>query len=854
VSAVLLLERSAPLNLLHERLDQVRGDGRGRLVLVSGEAGVGKTSVVRALQARERATPTLEGACEPLFTPRPLGPFLDIFAALGGQLVSVAEAAPAPAELIAALSGCLRRSHLIVLEDLHWADAATLDVLRMLGRRVRSLRALVVGTYRDDELGRDHPLRIVLGELPAAERIRLEPLSVGAVRELAGGPADELYALTGGNPFYVTELLAGGDSRPPASVRDAVLARAARLDSQARQLLDAAAVARPRAELWLLEAIAPRELPAIERCLASGVLDSEGNAVRFRHEIARSTIEESLPPDRYVALHQATLRALAGRADPARLAHHADAAGDTAAVIEHATAAATRASALSAHREAAAQYDRALRHGDELATAVRADLLERAAFACYLTGRFDDAVARAHDALDAIRTLGDSRREGVLLLALARYVWYRGDTDQSLEMIRRGIAVLEKLPPGPELAAAYLRMSGTGATDWDLTTATTWGRRAIALAEQLEEPELLSMALNSTGIAELGAGVEAGAEKLERGLALTLEHSLEEATARSRQNIACARILRREWVAADAQIDALEAYLAERDLGAIWVYTCGWKAWAELERGHWGRAVSLAKEVLDQPGIGPPTRLMPLVVLGLVRARRGDPAVWEALDEALLLAEQMRETQRVVPVAVARAEAYWLRGQPQHVETETDRALALLAERQQPWALGPIAIWRHRAGMTTRLTSPVPPAFAAELHGDPAGAAQLWRQLGCPYDAAVSTIASGDEGLLKESLDELQGLGATPAARLVARQLRARGARSVPHGPRARTKANPAGLTERQLDVLRLLASGATDIEIASQLFLSKKTVNHHVSAILSKLNARNRTEASAAAARLGIV
>lgn len=194
------------------------------------------------------------------------------------------------------------------------------------------------------------------------------------------------------------------------------------------------------------EAIAPQDLPAVERCLATGVLESEGNALRFRHEIARSTIEESLPPDRYVALHRATLRVLAGRADPARLAHHADAAGDAAAVIEHAKAAATRASALSAHREAAEQYDRALRHADELRTATRADLFERAAAACYLTGRFDDAVAHGRDALDAIRTLGDARREGVLLLALARYVWYCGDTSESNEMIRRAAAV-EKLPP-----------------------------------------------------------------------------------------------------------------------------------------------------------------------------------------------------------------------------------------------------------------------------------------------------------------------------------------------------------------------------------------------------------------------
>jgi tetratricopeptide (TPR) repeat protein len=311
----------------------------------------------------------------------------------------------------------------------------------------------VVGTYRDDELERHHPLRIVLGDLPRVDRIRLEPLSAAAVAELAGAPADDLYTRTGGNPFYVTELLAAGaGGETPATVRDAVLARAARLDPQARRLLDATAVARPRAELWLLEAIAGQELAAIERCFASGVLRSEGTAVRFRHEIARAAIEESLPPDRYVSLHRAALQALVGRADPARLAHHADAADDAAAVLEHATAAAARASAHSAHREAAQHYDRALHHADALATDARADLLERAARECYLTGRFDDAVARGREALDTVRTLGDRLRQGVLLLSLSRYVWYRGDTDEARELDRRAIAVLEELPPGPELA------------------------------------------------------------------------------------------------------------------------------------------------------------------------------------------------------------------------------------------------------------------------------------------------------------------------------------------------------------------------------------------------------------------
>ena len=291
--------------------------------------------------------------------------------------------------------------------------------------------------------------------------------------------------------------------------------------------------------------------------------------------------------------------------------------------------------------------------------------------------------------------------------------------------------------------------------------------------------------------------------------------------------------------AADVELDVLDAYIKDGDLDAIWAYTLGWKAWAELERGHWDQAAVLAREALDQPGNGSITRLTPLIVLGLLRARRGDRRAWAALDEALGLAEPMREAQRLLPVAAARAEARWLEGSLELVAGETDHALALLSESQDPWALGTIAPWRHRAGIATTLYAAVPSPFAAELEGDPALAAKLWKQLGSPYDAAVAGAASQDEAIQRESLDELQRLGAAAPAAIVARRLRARGARNIRRGPHAQTHANPAGLTARELEVLRLLAQGATDIEIAAKLFLADRTVSHHVSAILGKLHVR---------------
>ena len=230
-------------------------------------------------------------------------------------------------------------------------------------------------SYRDDGLDQSHPLRIVLGDLPGSDRVtRLElaGLSPQAVAELAGPAgvdAGELHRWTAGNPFFVTEVLAAGTGLVPRSVRDAVLARAARLGGAAREVLDAAAVVPGPAELWLLDALAPAAAAALDECLGSGMVVLAGGRVEFRHEIARQVVEESLPPGRRAGLHRAAL-AGAGLArrppDLARLAHHAEAAGDAEAVLRYAPAAAEHAAAAGARREAAGLYARALRFAGAL--------------------------------------------------------------------------------------------------------------------------------------------------------------------------------------------------------------------------------------------------------------------------------------------------------------------------------------------------------------------------------------------------------------------------------------------------------------------------------------------------------
>jgi predicted ATPase len=223
-----LLERSEQLSALARGLAEVSDSRLGRLVLISGEAGVGKTTLVRRFCEDQTAgVRVLWGNCDALFTPRPLGPLFDIAETTAGELSELVAEGGKSYEVVAALASELRRRSptVVVLEDVHQADGATLDVVRLLGRRIAALPALVLATYREDELAAGHPLRIVLGELVSAsdvERLPLEVLSRAGVAELAGPHGldpNDLFDETGGNPFFVTEVLAAASPGVPASVR-----------------------------------------------------------------------------------------------------------------------------------------------------------------------------------------------------------------------------------------------------------------------------------------------------------------------------------------------------------------------------------------------------------------------------------------------------------------------------------------------------------------------------------------------------------------------------------------------------------------------------------------------------------
>jgi DNA-binding CsgD family transcriptional regulator/tetratricopeptide (TPR) repeat protein len=859
-----LLERARVLEELDGELAATATGGR--VALVAGEAGIGKSALVRRFTERlEAGARFLLGACDPLLTPRALGPLHDIARQTGGRLAGLLAGGGPREQLFAALLDELdhgARPQVVVVEDAHWADEATMDLLVFLGRRIARTRALLLVTYRDDELAADHPLRAVIGRLSpeAVRRLDLEPLSEAAVAELArraGRPAAGLRDLTGGNPLLVTEVLTTGDAGVPPTVRDLVLARAGGLPAGAQEVVRLVAVVPTRAELWLLERALGPSPAAVEAGVSAGLLVAGPEAVGFRHELLRQAVEGSLSALARRELNRRVLEALAGapgdQVDVARLVHHAREAGDAEAVLRYGPEAARQAAAVAAHREAVGHYRAVLAHAERIGPADRAELLEGYSVEAYLSGLSREAVTARQVAVELREAADDPEKLGETLRWLSRLHWWDGSRQAAEAASARAIAVLEPLPPGHQLAMAYSNQAQLDMLANRIESAMGWATRAIELARRLDDQETLTHALTNIGSARLQNGDPGGRAELEEAFQVAVAAGLADHAARAVGNLATISAEIRDDHHARQELDRALAFVQAQELSGWVQHVLGHRARVRLDQGDWAGAERDARAALAEPVEFGARAVDALVPLGLLQARRGDPEAAATLQEATERAFATGELQWVAPVAAARAEHAWLHNDDRRAAEEAAAVLELATQAGHGWFAGELAFWLRLAG-----ASPPVPAVAAEPHrlalaGDWRAAADAWRELGFPYQRAL-TLACGDQDeALLEALALFDGLGARQAAQRLRRQLRRRGTLRVPRGPTWATAANPAGLTGRQVEVLGLVAEGLTDAEIAARLSLSAKTVGHHVSALLAKLGVSSRRQAAAAARRLGV-
>ena len=858
-----LLERDDALAELHNALSGSRS-GQGTALFISGEAGVGKTSLVKAFCAEvDPRTRVLVGACDALSTPRPLGPLLDL-AEEGDALFDLVRLSASPSDVFAALVELLAHTPTILLiEDIHWADEATLDVLRLLVRRVETLPVLVVVTHRDDQLGRAHPMRILLGDLAnagAVSRVHLDALSADGIAQLALGHAVdpvELHRRTGGNPFFATEVLASGSATVPTTVRDAVLGRTAVLGQTEMGVLEVIALAPPRAEPWLVEAVVGYDLDGLDACLDTGLVADGGGALAFRHELARIAVEEATPTTRRRALHGQILAALAaqpeGERDHARLAHHADGAGDAAAVQAFAPLAATRAAAVGAYREAAAQYARALRFDAGLSPGARAALLEGRSRACYYADDQVEAIAVIRQAIECRRTEGAPENRARALAELSSYLSCRGLYTEAHEVIAEAADLIAGRREG--CAVAWVLHAQARFSDDPPARVLDRAREAVAVAERCGDEEVIAETKVTLGRLELAVDFNTGSSTL----AAVIDES--DAPSDAPQAIARALTALGAWSRELGRPELGSMYMARtleyceaRSLDLWRINVLAMIAAAALEEGRWTDAAEAASRVLEDPRESPWPHAQALFALALVRARRGDPDARVPLDEAFGLEIPAEDIETLDARAAAHAEIAWLERRLDEIDAATAASFVAAVARNDTPSICKLGYWRSLAGLEVDVPQDAEGPLALCMAGAWEEAAVEWARLGRPYEAALALAETGEEDALRQAHDDLQRLGALPAARLVSQRLRTLGVRGLARGPRASTRESAAGLTARELDVLALLADGLRNTQIAERLVVSPRTVDHHVSAILRKLEAGTRGEAVARAGELGLL
>jgi ATP/maltotriose-dependent transcriptional regulator MalT len=861
-----LLERDHETTRLESAVEAAR-QRHGRVVLVHGPAGIGKSSLVRAFAdtAVERDATVRIGYCDDLRAPRAFAPFRDMARGrgpLGEALQRGADRAEVLDALLDEFDDPLRPV-VVVLEDLHWADEATLDALQVVGRRISDLPVALIATYRDDEVVGAHPLQRVLAGLVGGpmERISLRPLSREAVGALADRPVadvEDLYITTGGNPFYVHAVLAAPNTAVPPTVRDAVLARVFTLPEATQRALDMLAVMPSGAERSLIDELADGGIRTYDVAERRGLIVADATSVRFAHELARRAVESNLTMGARVTLNAAVANALARREDAAAadVLHHAVEAGDAELALRFGPHAAREAARLGSHREALESYRQLYRFIDRLSPRERAALALEYAYELQLGSRQAEAVTVAREAVAVLSDVGDPLALGDALLVLSRAAYWHGGQAEAMPPANRAVELIDGLAPAPVHAMAYAHMARMHLLANRNADARRWADRALDVAERIGHLPAEAGARISRGAARMNLGEASGSEELQRGLAIAREHGFHETAIRGffQQVVEDAR--RGGLDRAQRTLDEGLRYARRHQIAYGVFRLTGLRGCFALARGELHEAREALERSLAYEGEPGMAGVDVRAWLAQTLARLGEPEAQRLADDAWTLARDSDEAPRIGAAAVARVELAWLRQDPAAAETVIEPALTLIDATRHRWYSGDVRVYLQRAGIDVPRAEPdVPmlPAHAAALAGDHAAAAQAWGELGYAYEQAVELLWCDDDAAMLSGVRRLDELGAVGTANVARAMLRSRGIISVPRGPTRRTRRNPANLTDRQVDVLELVAAGLTNAEIAERLVLSVRTVDHHVSAILGKLGVETRQQAADRAGELGV-
>ena len=862
-----LIERAGFLTSLQSQFESVIA-GEGHCVLLSGEAGIGKTSLVKAFCNDLRKDYKIyQGTCDALFTPRPLAPLYDILSQMGKGLsefsIDIADRTAFFTRFFHELH-IQKEASLIVFEDIHWADEATLDFIKFLARRITQLRCLFILTYRDDEIHSRHPLRNVLGQLnpDSFNRIQLLPLSRQAVDKMAeekGFNGEDVYRISGGNPFYVNEILASSSKSVPDNIKDSILSVFNRMEDRAKYIWEILSVLPAGIRIDYIEKIEPLYTTVIERCLDSKILILENGHLFFKHELYRRTVEVSLSPLLRVALNKKILDMLRENFEQnqeiEQIIHHAKNANEYDLVVHYAPIAAKQAASVGAHTEASRLYLTAIEYYQGNDQNILIQFYESYAYECYLINQIKEAIIYTGKSLNLWKKKNDEEKIGNSLRFLSRLWWFDGNRKKAESFGVQAIEVLDKQPTSKAKAMAYSNMSQLKMLSDEIEECIAWGEKASAIARELNDEETLSHALNSMGSAlmTIQSSKSKGIELLKQSMEIALRNSYHEHVARAYTSLGSNSVTLKDYDFARKKLDEGINYCEERDIDSWKLYMLAWKARLNLETGNWKEAYSIADDLLKNENQSPVIKIGVLLVVATIKMRKGDPDALPLLLEAKIRAFETMELQRIIPALSALLEYEWITGET-CIETEDlDRTVNMIVQIEKISKKNKFYYWLRKARRQYLPIKERYEGYEGTSSSIVSKEAAAWEKLGCQYEQAL-TLFEGSDDDKRKAISIIHQLGATAVYEKMKFEMRGSGIKSIPRGIRKTTQSNPALLTDRELDVLHLLNEGMQNKEIAAKLFISAKTVDHHISAILYKLEVKSRTKAVQEAIRLEII
>lgn len=856
-----LIERENMMVMLQQHLKKV-SDEEGHCILISGEAGIGKTALMKEFCKQQKLSGNVFwGSCDDLFTPRPLGPLYDVLWQITKKSRSNGLSEKSRTELfidffqeIDALEGVV----IVVFEDIHWADNGTLDFIQYAVRRIEQLSCLFILTFRENEMNLKPSLRNMLGQLPpdSYSKFELLPLSKPAVIEMAtskGFNGEEVFGISGGNPFYVNEILASYSPGIPEKIKNSILAVFYQQKTGVKNAWEIWSIIPDGLEVELVPKL--KSSTDLENCFALDIIRVKDAKVVFKHEIYRRTIEETLNPIRKIELNKKMLELFLdifeGNGQIERILHFAKHASERQLVVKYATLVARKAASAGSHQEAAKLWCTAIEYYEGNNTLPLTDLYERYIDECFLDGQIQEAIAYTQNVLE-IRTKSAASDQMVACLCLlCRLWWIEGNSIRTGDFAKQALEYAGTQGVSTSATAmAYGTFADVGARAGTQAECLLWAERAFQMTKDTDNEEVLCRVMMVKGNVQIAqyASAEQAIEVLKQSLDKALSTSNFQLTGYAFLNLAGNAIRIKNYELAESTLVAGIRYCETQGLSFWNACLLSWKARLSLETGNWPEARSISDYLLKNESHPSIIKATALAVLGRILIRQKEDGIG-LLQEAKRIAMDGLDLHAIFFSINALLEYEWL-NDSQVIDTDDIMQVSALIQSSGTYEEQvEFSFWMMKASRKFQLAD----QDNSDIHAKLDCATVFNRQATYPYEQAL-ILFNGSEDDKRNAVSIAQKLMATAVCEKMQQEMRSLGIKNIPRGIRSSTRANAALLTEREMEILTLLKGELQNKEIASQLFISAKTVDHHISNILVKLDTNSRHKAVAEAMRMGIL